>query len=202
MMDYACPAWKSAAHNHVRKLQVLQSKCLRLAIGSSWYVINRQIHEGLGVPMFADHITALTESFDSKLANVGTPLYGNSADTVTECWPRCLARRPRAVGDSRPVEAVGSNGQVDLTNGVRCWSGERPSVTLTEGFPCFFLSCKANARVYDAKSRHGPHSPPTGSAVSPSHTSSFRQSFSGLRTQTAIQPKFIPPILSPGQPRP
>jgi len=30
---------------------------------------------------------------------------------------------------------------------------------LTEVFPCFFLSCKANARVYLAKTGHGPHSP-------------------------------------------
>jgi hypothetical protein len=30
--------------------------------------------------------------------------------------------------------------------------------TLTEVFPCFFLSCKANARVYLAKTGHGPHS--------------------------------------------
>ena len=30
--------------------------------------------------------------------------------------------------------------------------------TLTEGFPCFFLSCKANARVKSAKTGHGPHS--------------------------------------------
>jgi len=28
---------------------------------------------------------------------------------------------------------------------------------LTEVFPCFFLSCKANARVKPAKTRHGPH---------------------------------------------
>jgi len=32
------------------------------------------------------------------------------------------------------------------------------SATLTEGFPCFFLSCKANARVKLAKIWHGPHS--------------------------------------------
>jgi len=32
------------------------------------------------------------------------------------------------------------------------------SVTLTEGFPCFFLSCKTNARVKTAKKGHGPHS--------------------------------------------
>jgi len=39
-----------------------------------WYVSNRQIHEDLGVPLFADHIRVLTESFDSKLADVENPL--------------------------------------------------------------------------------------------------------------------------------
>jgi len=74
MMDYACPAWSSAARSHVRRLQVLQSKCLRPATGAPWYVSNRQIHEDLGVPQFADHIRALTASFDSKLADVGNTL--------------------------------------------------------------------------------------------------------------------------------
>jgi len=32
------------------------------------------------------------------------------------------------------------------------------SATLTEGFPWFFLSCKANARAKPAKTGHGPHS--------------------------------------------
>jgi hypothetical protein len=31
-------------------------------------------------------------------------------------------------------------------------------LNLTEGIPCFFLSCKANARVKLAKTGHGPHS--------------------------------------------
>jgi hypothetical protein len=30
--------------------------------------------------------------------------------------------------------------------------------TLTEVLPCFFLSCKANARIYLAKTGHGVHS--------------------------------------------
>jgi hypothetical protein len=50
MMDYACPACRSAARCHVRRLQVLQSKCLRLATGAPFYVSNRQIHEDLGFP--------------------------------------------------------------------------------------------------------------------------------------------------------
>jgi len=74
MLDYACTAWRSAARTHVRRLQVLQSKCLRLATCAPLYVSNRQIHEDLGVPLFADHIRALTASFDSKLADVGNPL--------------------------------------------------------------------------------------------------------------------------------
>ena len=69
-----CPAWRSAARTHVQRLQVLQSKCLRLAPGAPWYVRNRQIYEDLGVPLFVDHIRALTASFDSKLADVGDPL--------------------------------------------------------------------------------------------------------------------------------
>jgi hypothetical protein len=74
MMNYACPAWRSAARSHVRRLQVLQSKCLRLVTGAPSYVSNRQIHEDLGVPLCADHIRALTASFDSKLADAGNPL--------------------------------------------------------------------------------------------------------------------------------
>jgi hypothetical protein len=34
----------------------------------------------------------------------------------------------------------------------------RIMTTLTEGFPCFFLSCKANARVKPVKTGHGLHS--------------------------------------------
>jgi len=74
LMDYASTAWSSAARSHVRKLQVLQSKCLLLVTGAPWYVSNRQIHEDIGVPLLADHIRALTESFASNLTNVGNPL--------------------------------------------------------------------------------------------------------------------------------
>ena len=57
LLDYACPAWRSAARSHVRKLQVLQSKCLCLATGAPWYVSNRQIHEDLGVPVCRPYLS-------------------------------------------------------------------------------------------------------------------------------------------------
>jgi len=73
MMDYACPVWRSAARSRVWKLHVLQSKCLRIATSAPWYIDNRQIHNDLVIPSFADHIRALTESFDSKLSDAGNP---------------------------------------------------------------------------------------------------------------------------------
>jgi hypothetical protein len=74
LMGYACPAWRSAARTHVRRFQVLQSKCFRLVAGAPWYLSNRQIHDDLGVPLFADHVRSLTASFDSRLPNLGNPL--------------------------------------------------------------------------------------------------------------------------------
>ena len=53
---------------------MLQSKCLRLTTVAPWDVIIRQLHEDLGFPLFADHIRALTESFDSMFADVGNTL--------------------------------------------------------------------------------------------------------------------------------
>ena len=52
---------------------MLQSNCFRLATGALWHVSNRQIHEDLGVRLFADDIRALTARFDSKLADVWNP---------------------------------------------------------------------------------------------------------------------------------
>jgi hypothetical protein len=73
-MDYTCPIWRSAARSYVQNLEVLQSKCLRIAGNAPWYVGNRQIHEDLGIPFFGDHIRALSGSVDSKVADVGNPL--------------------------------------------------------------------------------------------------------------------------------
>jgi hypothetical protein len=74
MMDYECPVWSYAAGSHVRKLQVLQSKCLRIATNAPWHDSNKQIHDDLGIPFYADHIRTLTESFESILTDAGNPL--------------------------------------------------------------------------------------------------------------------------------
>ena len=70
-----------------------------------------------------------------------------------------------------------------------------------------FLSCLENARVYDAKSGHGPHSPPPpGAAASPKRLEESRISPVCDYPVWAQNPDsypamFIPPIISPGPPR-
>ena len=121
LMDYACPAWRSAARSHVGRLQVLQSKCLRLVTGAPWYLSNRQIHEDLGVPLVTDHIRVLTESFDSKLADAGNPLVRQLGRYLL--WPRVgpvarrANRRRRVPADQSRPPLV--DGQVDQTNRAR-----------------------------------------------------------------------------------
>jgi hypothetical protein len=82
MMHYACPMWRSAARSHVRKLQVLQSRFLRIATNAPWYVSNRQIHEDLRIPFIADPIRAPTEFLDSKLAEAGNPLFSSNLEST------------------------------------------------------------------------------------------------------------------------
>ena len=51
MMEYLCTACRSGARTHIRRLQVLQSKCLRLATVEPSYVSGSHIHEDLGVSL-------------------------------------------------------------------------------------------------------------------------------------------------------
>ena len=88
MLDYACLVWRSAARCHIRTFQVLESYYLRIATGALWYMNSRQIHEDFGDPFFGNHITALTESFDSKLADAGKPLVHQLGRYLTEGWPK------------------------------------------------------------------------------------------------------------------
>ena len=61
-----------------------------------------------------------------------------------------------------------------------------------------FLSCKGNARVYDANSGYGPHSLPQARLLhlSALHKSLLRGRESGLGTQTVNQLMFIPLVIS------
>jgi len=62
MMGYERQFWKSSAFSRVLKLQVLKSKCLRIATNATRYIGKRKSQEDWGFLSFVDHIRELTES--------------------------------------------------------------------------------------------------------------------------------------------
>jgi len=130
--DYAFPVLRSASRTRIRKLQVLQTKCLRNATSAHWYNDDSQIHEDLEVPFFADHVISLTGRFELKLADVENPL-------VTQLG-RYLRRRPGSTNMSwLPVR------RWPCRHTETCPSGtlDYPDLCF---FPCFFPQLKSKWR--------------------------------------------------------
>ena len=87
MMEYAGTVWWSTAHSHIRKLQVLQSKCLQIATRAPWYIGNMQIHDDIGV--YSLLTTSDPWEFWIKVSWCWKPLSYTAwlIFTLTECWP-------------------------------------------------------------------------------------------------------------------
>jgi hypothetical protein len=73
MVDYACLIWMSAAPNHVRTMQVLQSEHFRFSISAPWYIGTRKIREDLGVQYFSDQMRSLNERLKNSWS--GSPIF-------------------------------------------------------------------------------------------------------------------------------
>jgi len=169
LMVYACSAWRSAVRSHIRRLQVLESKCLCLATGAPWYVSNRQIHEDLGVPLLAYHLRVLTESFDSKLADVGNPLLRQlgrylgfpRADPVS--WRESQGRQGTADQLRRPLTVANSTNE----------SHSVPNSRAPFGYPDWdfpwFSSVVRQMPGYSIQSGDTARNSPPSAAASPKH---------------------------------
>ena len=126
---------------------------------SPCYVSNRQIHEYLGVPLFADHIRALTESFDSKVADVGNPLLRQLGRYLL--WPRV---DPVAWRESQGRQGTAGRAMAKSTKRI-AFGTEQPSALRLPWlrFTVIFLSCKCIRCKVAAR----PAPPPPGAAASP-----------------------------------
>lgn len=69
---YAAPAF-SQASRHIKKLQILQNKTLRLMTGAPWYVTNEQLHNSLKIPKIDKYINKLTTNICEKMENHKNP---------------------------------------------------------------------------------------------------------------------------------
>lgn len=63
ILTYACPATKGIAKTHLKKLQVVQNKMLRMILNAEFYEKTTNLHEIAKVPLINDYIDKLCDKF-------------------------------------------------------------------------------------------------------------------------------------------
>lgn len=63
---YAAPILVQAAKTHLRKLQVIQNKILRMILDAPWWTRTTTLHENTELEMIADFIQRLTDNFHAR----------------------------------------------------------------------------------------------------------------------------------------
>lgn len=80
VMMYASPAWGHAAATHIRRLQRVQNKFLRIALNAPWFVRNTQLHEEAKMPSLKDFMLATAEKYFQRAAQHRNPLVRVAVD--------------------------------------------------------------------------------------------------------------------------
>jgi Reverse transcriptase (RNA-dependent DNA polymerase)/Endonuclease-reverse transcriptase len=69
ILTYACPCFAHAAKTHLNKIQIVQNKCLRMALNARYRTRIKTLHKRAKIPLISDFITKLTKSFFENSAN-------------------------------------------------------------------------------------------------------------------------------------
>lgn len=94
-MLYASVAWATTADCHMRKLQVVQNRVLRMALDAPWYVRNNTLHRDTGMETVMDFIRRTAMKIFERAEDHPNPLVLESADYDPGIpW---LYRRPRMI---------------------------------------------------------------------------------------------------------
>ncbi|GFV75923.1 RNA-directed DNA polymerase from mobile element jockey [Trichonephila clavipes] len=74
IITYASPVWGAAAATHMKKIQVIQNKILRLITNAPWYVRNDVIHFDLHMEPISSYITKLARNVFRTIENHDNPI--------------------------------------------------------------------------------------------------------------------------------
>nr|CAD7391989.1 unnamed protein product [Timema cristinae] len=95
ILVYACPAWGHLTYMYMRRMQVIQSVCLRIIVGAPWYVRNETLHCDLDMPTIKDHFRKLAQSLYARIPGATNPLIQGLGNYVID--PGGCHRRPKAL---------------------------------------------------------------------------------------------------------
>lgn len=103
-LTYASTAWGYAAETHLKRLQVVQNKSLRMSVAAPWFVRNLQLHADLKMPTLREYIREkAVRNFEQAMDHENPLLreavdYEINADERRPKRPRAIARDPEGVG--------------------------------------------------------------------------------------------------------
>ena len=63
IMTYGAPVWSDCAKTHMRKLQVIQNKCLKLAFNQPFFFSTAELHKLAGVELISDFCGRISSRF-------------------------------------------------------------------------------------------------------------------------------------------
>ncbi|GFX41378.1 probable RNA-directed DNA polymerase from transposon X-element [Trichonephila clavipes] len=74
VITYGSPVWGAAAATHMKKIQVMQNKILRVMTNAPWYVRNDVIHNDLQMEPIANYITKLSRNVFKSIESHDNPI--------------------------------------------------------------------------------------------------------------------------------
>lgn len=74
VMTYAGPIWTTAAKTNLKKLQVIQNKCLKIINKLPWRFSTNELHSSTGFKKLAEHLTEIKNKFNARCASSVYPL--------------------------------------------------------------------------------------------------------------------------------
>jgi hypothetical protein len=63
ILTYGCPAWANIAKSHLKKIQTVQNKCLRMALNAPYCTRISELHKNASIPTINEFINKLTDRF-------------------------------------------------------------------------------------------------------------------------------------------
>ena len=65
---YACPVYLNIAEYHIKRLQIMQNKILKMILNVSWLTSTKNINKETEVLKIKDYIAELTLKYDQRNA--------------------------------------------------------------------------------------------------------------------------------------
>ncbi|GFS71712.1 RNA-directed DNA polymerase from mobile element jockey [Trichonephila clavipes] len=74
VITYGSPVWGAAAATHMKKIQVIQNKILRVMTNAPWYIRNDVIHNDLHMEPISNYITKLSRNILKSMESHDNPI--------------------------------------------------------------------------------------------------------------------------------